>query len=201
LRGASGGAAVRADNGIEDDGAASLAPSLGRMAQLTSLDLHSTLRAIGGSWRCGWMIANAGNALMMMRVAGWGGCARGCSRWWGLRAASRVAVVRADNRIENDGAASLAPSLVRMTQLTSLHLSGTLRASAAAGAVSGCLQNAGCAWMVCNAGLGGCARGCSGWWGLRGASRGAVVRADNSIGDDAAASLRSSVPATCAVYL
>ena len=34
---------------------------------------------------------------------------------------------------------NLAPSLLRMTQLTSLDLSGTLRASAASCAVSGCL--------------------------------------------------------------
>jgi hypothetical protein len=39
------GAAVRADNSIEADGAASLAPSLGRMTQLTSLNLYGTLRA------------------------------------------------------------------------------------------------------------------------------------------------------------
>ena len=47
LRGASRGAAVRAgfDFGIEAAGAASLAPSLARMTQLTSLDLSCTLRA------------------------------------------------------------------------------------------------------------------------------------------------------------
>jgi hypothetical protein len=48
--------------------------------------------------------------------------------------------VRAGNRIGAAGAASLGPSLLRMTQLTSLDLNCTLRASAAAGAVSGCLQ-------------------------------------------------------------
>jgi hypothetical protein len=80
---------VRADNDIEDVGAASLAPSLGRMAQLTSLDLSGTLCDIGGSWRCELVLATAGNAVMMLRVVGWGGCARGCSRWWGLRGASR----------------------------------------------------------------------------------------------------------------
>jgi len=42
------------------------------------------------------------------------------------------AAVRADNRIQAAGAASLAPSLAMMTKLTSLVLSGTLRASAAA---------------------------------------------------------------------
>ena len=48
LRGASRGAAVRAGNEIRLDGAASLAPSLGRMAQLTSLNLGGTLRASAG---------------------------------------------------------------------------------------------------------------------------------------------------------
>jgi hypothetical protein len=42
------------------------------MAQLTSLDLSGTLCDIGGSWRCSRVLANAGNALMMMRVVGWG---------------------------------------------------------------------------------------------------------------------------------
>jgi hypothetical protein len=49
LRGASRGAAVRADNEIRAAMAASLAPSLGRMTQLTSLKLHSMLRASAGS--------------------------------------------------------------------------------------------------------------------------------------------------------
>jgi hypothetical protein len=70
LRGASRGTAVRAGNRIEDGGAASLAPSLGRMAQLTSLDLSGTLCDIGGSWRCSRVLASAGNALMMMRAVG-----------------------------------------------------------------------------------------------------------------------------------
>ena len=77
-------AAVRAGNSIEAAGAASLAPSLGRMAQLTSLNLGGTLRAIGGSWRCEWVLANAGNALMMLWAVGQGGCALGCSGWVGL---------------------------------------------------------------------------------------------------------------------
>jgi hypothetical protein len=44
-KGRAEGAAMRAGNSIRDDGAASLAPSLGRMAQLTELDLSGTLRA------------------------------------------------------------------------------------------------------------------------------------------------------------
>jgi hypothetical protein len=48
--------------------------------------------------------------------------------------------VRADNEIRAAMAASLAPSLGRMAQLTSLNLGGTLRASAGSCAVSGCLR-------------------------------------------------------------
>ncbi len=48
--------------------------------------------------------------------------------------------MRADNEFGDDGAASLAPSLERMMQLKSLNLNRTLRACAAAGAVSACLQ-------------------------------------------------------------
>jgi hypothetical protein len=70
--------------------------------------------------RCEWVPANAGSVLMMLRVAP------------GLRAAFREAAVHADNAIGDDGAASLAPSLGRMTQLTSLNLNRTLRACAAA---------------------------------------------------------------------
>jgi hypothetical protein len=145
VRGASRGAAARADNYIGAIGAASLAPSLGRMTQLTSLNLCSTLRASAGlalwvgaceRWQCGWMI---------LCVAGRGGCARGCSGWWGLRGASRGAAVRAGNQIEAAGAASLAPSLLIMTQLTSLDLSGTLRASAAAGLFAGACDHRQCA--------------------------------------------------------
>ncbi len=77
----------------------------------------------------------------MLRAVGWGGCARGCSGRWGvLRGTSRGAAVRAGNALEDDGAASLAPTLGRMAQLTSLNLSCTLRASAGSCAVSGCLQ-------------------------------------------------------------
>ncbi len=48
--------------------------------------------------------------------------------------------MRADNHIGEAGAGSLAPSLLRMAQLTSLDLSRTLRASAGSCAVSGCLR-------------------------------------------------------------
>ncbi len=81
VQGAGRGAAVRAVNKIEADGAASLAPSLLRMTQLTSLNFESAW--IGGQQRCERVVANTGNVLMILRDAGWGGCAQGCSGWWG----------------------------------------------------------------------------------------------------------------------
>jgi hypothetical protein len=69
---------------------------------------------------------------MMLRVVGWGGCTRGWSGLWRVRGASGGAAVRADNDIEDEVAASLAPSLGRMTLLTSLDLACTLRAFSAA---------------------------------------------------------------------
>ncbi len=83
--------------------------------------------------RCELVLVNAGHAWMMLRVAGWGGCSQGCSGWWGFcEGRAEGAAVRAGNYIGEAGAASLAPSLVRMTQLTTLDLFRTLRASAAA---------------------------------------------------------------------
>ncbi len=135
-----------------------LAPSLGRMTQLTSLDLGGTLRASAGQLRWELVLANAGCALMMLRAAGLGGCARGRGGWWGLRGASRGAAGRAGNVIHSAGAASLAPSLERMMQLTSLDLGGTLRASAGQLRWERVLAIAGCALMMLRAaGWGGCA--------------------------------------------
>jgi hypothetical protein len=107
--------------------------SLARMTQLTSLELSGTLDAC--------------NALMTLHAVGRGGCAQGCSGWRGLQVASRGAAVRAANDIRAAGAASLAPSLFRMTQLTSLDLGGTLRASAASWRCERLLANAGNALM------------------------------------------------------
>ena len=52
-----GRAAVRADNRFEDLGAASLAPGLMGMAQLTSLNLNGTLQRIGWRFRYAACIA------------------------------------------------------------------------------------------------------------------------------------------------
>ncbi len=104
---------------------------------------------------CERVLANAGNVVMTLLAVGRGGWARRCSGWWGLRGAGRGAAVRAGNHIEADGAASLAPSLLRMMQLTSLDLSSTLRAIGWACAVA----NAGNALMMLHAvNCGGCAR-------------------------------------------
>ena len=114
-----------ADNDIGGAGAASLAPSLSRMTQLTSLDLSCTLHASAASCavsgcmrtpavrRCCVLWAGA---VACRAVAGSGDC----------EGAGRGAAVRAGNRIGDDGAASLAPSLLMMTQLTSLNLYGAL---------------------------------------------------------------------------
>jgi hypothetical protein len=89
LRGASPGAAVHAGNDVGEAGAASLGPSLGRMTQLTSLDLRCTLHAIGGSWRCervlasagcAWMVCIAGGVVALGAVAGGGAC-EGRAEW------------------------------------------------------------------------------------------------------------------------
>ena len=65
------GAAVRAVNQINSAGGASLALSLLRMTQLTSLVLSCMLRAcIGGQLCCERVLANAGRAWMMLRAVG-----------------------------------------------------------------------------------------------------------------------------------
>jgi hypothetical protein len=128
------------------------------MTQLTSLSLCGTLHAIGGSLRCERVLASAGCAWMVCVTGGvvaLGAVAGGGS----LRGASRGVAVRADNEFGDDGAASLAPSLLRMTQLTFLNLSCTLLESAAAGAVSGCWRTRLCMDDVECCGLGGCAGG------------------------------------------
>ena len=72
---------MRAGNQIGPAGAASLGPSLVRMTQLMSLDLSGTLCDIGGSWRCGWMLANASNVprwcVMQAEAVGGGAVAGG----------------------------------------------------------------------------------------------------------------------------
>ena len=97
------------------------------------------------------VLANAGNVLMMLRAVVRGGCARGCSGWWDLRGASRGAAARAGNQIGDDGAASLAPSLERMAQLTSLDLGGTLRDIGGSWRCERVLANAGNAVVVMRA--------------------------------------------------
>ncbi len=73
------------------------------------------------------VLATAGDALMVLCALGWGVVGDGV-----CEGRAEGAVVRAGNQIGAAGAASLAPSLARMEQLTWLKLCGTLRASAAA---------------------------------------------------------------------
>ncbi len=80
--------------------------------------------------RCERLLANAGNVLMMLRVRYGVVACEAVANGGGLRGVRRGAAMRAGNGIGDDGAASLAPSLGRMTQLTTLDLSGTLRESA-----------------------------------------------------------------------
>ncbi len=118
-----------AGNRVGPEGAASLAPALETMTQLTSLGLRcARIRfwarrrgALGvfvfGAWcwvrawtRCGVVKVRAcGRA---MRATDWEVCAEG-------RAARDAA-----NVFGPEGAASLAPALEKMPQLTSLHLGG-----------------------------------------------------------------------------
>ena len=67
----------------------------------------------------------------------------------------------------------------------------------------GMLANAGCAWMMLRCcGLGRLRAGLQRKVGsCEGRAGGAAVRAGNDVGDDGAALLRSSAPATCTVDL
>ncbi len=75
---------MRAVNILGDDGAALLAPSLGQMTQLTSLDLGGMLRASAGSDAGSRCLRTPAVHWMLLRAVGWGVCARGCSRLVGL---------------------------------------------------------------------------------------------------------------------
>ncbi len=164
-----GGGACRQSDRSSWGGVAGTESRKDGAADVTGPQLYAA--CIGGSWRCERVLANAGGAWMVCVAGGVVG-RRAVAGGWGLRGASRGAAVHADNWIGDDGAASLAPSLGRMTQLTSLHLSCTLRASAAAGAVSEACEP-GCAWMVCVAGGVVGRRAVAGGWGLaRGEPRG-----------------------------
>jgi len=104
------------------------------------------------------VLANAGCAWMMLHAVGWGGLRAGLQRVVRLATGrAEGAAVRAGNKIGDDGTASLAPSLARMEQLTSLSLTCTLRASAAAALSAG-----GCERRLCMNDVVCCALGCSG---------------------------------------
>ncbi len=168
---------MRADNRIGDDGAASLAPSLERMAQLTSLSLSGTLRASAASCAVSGCL-RAGNALMVLRVVGWGGCARGCSGW----AEFARGEPRGGGACRNLDRSSWG-SVACTESLTddAADGAGPQRYAACIGgscAVSGCLRSPAMHGRCCVLRAGADARGAvAGGRGLRGASRGAAVRA------------------------
>ena len=120
-------AVANADNDMSALGATKLAPSLLRMPQLASLSLASTLHAslVLELWHASnlWLRED-GRCMLLGRLRKAGGSVERGAR-------PRGAAVRADNRIGvgGDGTAALAPSLLRMTQLTSLNLAGTLHPS------------------------------------------------------------------------
>jgi hypothetical protein len=91
-----------AANELGPEGAASLAPALEKMPQLTSLDLQCARIRFGARRR------GLGGSCLLVRAVG---CAL-----------EGRAAMDADNRIGREGAASLAPALEKMTQLTSLNL-------------------------------------------------------------------------------
>jgi hypothetical protein len=128
---AEGRAAMDAGNQIGPEGAASLAPVLEKMTQLTSLTLKGALIRF---WA---RPSGAGGSGALVHAVGY---ALGCDVVWlgyaleGGRCVRRFArcVLRgraamdADNGIGPEGAASLAPALEKMPQLTSLDLGSAL---------------------------------------------------------------------------
>jgi hypothetical protein len=112
------GAAERAENRIDEAGAACLAPVLVRLSKLKSLSLDSTLRASLALFPVTAVARGAVARALGDRAAFLFCCGFGKP---GGTAAS--AAMCAGNYIRDAAAASLAPILVRMPQLTSLDLS------------------------------------------------------------------------------
>jgi hypothetical protein len=147
-----GGAAMDAGNELGREGAASLAPALEKMPQLTSLSLACARIRF-------WAKASGlrGSGALVRAV----GYYLGCDVVWlgyaleGGRCLGRFArcVLRgraamdAGNGIGREGAASLAPALEKMPQLTSLDLYGArIRFWAKASGVEGVRSIGACRW-------------------------------------------------------
>ncbi len=124
-----GRAAMDAGNELGPEGAASLVPALERMTQLTSFYLDGARirigRGTGGLGRVGSSVRAFGYALGCDVV--WLGYALeggGCVRLLARCVLRDRAAMDAGNRIGPEGAASLAPALEKMPQLTLLDLKG-----------------------------------------------------------------------------
>jgi hypothetical protein len=122
-----GRAAMDAGNGLGPEGAASLAPALEEMTQLTSLDLQCArirfwARRLG-VWGSFSLVRAVGYALGCDVVwSGYDACGRAISATdCEVCAEGRVAM-DAGNDIGPEGAASLAPALEKMPQLTFIDL-------------------------------------------------------------------------------
>ncbi len=149
---AEGRAAMDAGNEIGPEGAASLAPALKKMTQLTSLDLGCARilfrRGLGTSdGRCCGAVVGVRICGSAMLATVFEVCAEG------------RAAMDAGNRMGPEGAASLAPALEEMTQLSSLNLRcARIRFWARPWAALGVFVSlvravAVCAWMRCAVGV------------------------------------------------
>ena len=143
---AEGRAAMDAVNDIGREGVASLAPALEKMPQLTSLDLGGARIRFWARPRGVWgslsLVRGIGYALGCDVV--WLGCALEggrCGRRFARCVLKGRAAMDAGNELGPEGAASLAPALEKMPQLTSLDLGGArirlwARPSGAGGSLS-----------------------------------------------------------------
>ena len=104
---------MAAENKFGDEGIVALAPALGKLVALTSLNLSGTWL---GMQRMGGVLSICGAGLCGRRwstvVTLW--------RWWSCRW-----MAAAENKLGADGMVALAPALAKLVALTSLELSCT----------------------------------------------------------------------------
>jgi hypothetical protein len=118
------------DSKLGPEGAASLAPALEKMTQLTSLDLGCAQTRFWARPRGVWVGLCLWCVLLGTRLdavwCGWGYALAGgrCGRRIARCVLEGRAAMDAGNGIGPEGAASLAPALEKMQQLTSLYLGG-----------------------------------------------------------------------------
>lgn len=106
---------LQAANQLDAKGAAALAPELGKLTQLLTLKLTSELVVCV--------------AALVNNCAAVACCLSRCTRTCAITHPNCVGVAlagwQADNGVGDEGAAALAPSLAKMTQLQTLGLEGT----------------------------------------------------------------------------